>query len=65
MGVYSSPFKFLCVKRYNHLSMLFPCIFYVKRQPLTLHIENVWENVIFEVLYLMIHTCNLFETWKE
>ena len=43
--------------------MLFPYISYVKGQPLTLHIENVWQNVIFEVLYLLTHTCNLFEIW--
>ena len=43
----------------------FPYIFYVKGQHLTLHTENEWENVIFEVLYLMTHTCNLFEIWKD
>ena len=65
MSVYSSPSKFQ-VKRYEDLNiMLFPYIFYVKGQSLTLHIGNAWENVIFEALYLMIHTCNLFETWNE
>ena len=46
-----------------------PYISYLKGQLLTLYIEKVCENAIFDIFvkisYLLTHECHLFETWKD
>ena len=49
MAVYSNPSKFQSDSTYNSRddilkTMVFPYIFYGRRQPLTPAIENAWEN---------------------